>query len=406
MQAHVRSTSRSSILPLLSLLFALSLVMAACGGEDGGGAAGDGTQPLGEDEVAEPDVEEGEVDQDAFYAGKELEILVPFSTGGGTDTQARLMAPFLANHIPGNPTVGVFNAPGAGGTIGNNQFANERDPEAATSVLFSSASSFYPWIFGDPALDLDYRELVAVMAGQTGAVVYVHQNTGITGPEDFIEQAQDIQWVAGEQSPDSLGLLFILAYDMLDLEHNVVMGYEGRGPARVSFEQGEININWDTTTAYEANVTELVELGTAVPVFTPGQVQDGELVRDPAYPDLPTFAEVYEEIHGEAPSGQEWDAYLALALSGITVQKAMWLHQSAPEEAVQELREGFANMADDPEFQEQGAELMELDNYDLFVGDEVDEVVDELLDFPEETRNFLIDYIVENYGYQDPRTQG
>lgn len=408
MRRRVRSKSRPSLLPLLALLLALSLIAAACdgGGEDGGGeAAGEGEQ-LEEGEVAEADVAEEEVDQDAFYYNKELEIIVPFSTGGGTDTQARLMAPFLAEHVPGNPNVGVFNIAGAGGTIGNNQFANERDPEEATSVLFSSASSFFPWIFGDPALDLDYTTLVPVMAAQTGGVVYVHENTGITGPDDFMERAQEVQWVAGEQTPDSLGLLFILAYDMLELDHNVVMGYEGRGPARVSFEQAELNINWDTTASYNSSVQELVDAGTAIPVFTAGQMQEGELVRDPAFPDLPHFGEVYESIIGEAPSGQIWDAYQALTLSGFTVQKAMWLHEGAPEQAVEELRQGFANMAEDPEFQEQGAELMELDSYDLFTGDEAEEVAGELLDFPEETRGFLIDYIVENYDYQDPRTQG
>lgn len=401
------------------MIAVLGLIVAACGdGEGDTDEPADDTEEveddaddaeeegddeaLAEDEVAEAD-EAAECDESAFYFDKELEIIVPFSTGGGTDTQARFFAPFLPEHVPGCPSVGVFNIAGAGGTIGNNQFWNEREPEAATSVLFSSASSFFPWIFSEPALDLDYTQLTGTMAVQTGGMVYVHSNTGITGPEDFAEAVAEgsIDWVAGEQTPDSLGLLFLLHYDMLGMDPNVVMGYEGRGPARVSFEQEELNINWDTTASVESSVTELIDAGTAVPVFTPGQVVDGELVRDPLYDDLPHFGEMYEMINGEAPSGEMLDSVRSLTLSGFTLQKVMWLRQEAPPEAVEQLQAGFASMTEDPAFQERAVEI--LGPYDLITEADVAGAVETLLDFPDERRSFLIDYMVENYDYVDPR---
>ena len=390
----------------------LGLIVAACG-DDVADEPDDTDAPteevedepdetLDEDEVAEPD-EDVEVDESAFYYDKEVEIIVPFSTGGGTDTQARFFAPFLPNTIPGAPDVGVFNIAGAGGTIANNQFWNERDHEEATSVLFSSASSFFPWIFEEPALDLDYEALVGTMAIQTGGMVYVHENTGITGPDDFADAVRDgtIDWVAGEQTADSLGLLFILHYDMLGMDPNVVMGFEGRGPARVSFEQEELNINWDTTASVESSVVELIEAGTAVPVFTPGQVEDGELIRDPLYDDLPHFGEMYEMIHGEAPSGELQESVVSLTLAGFTLQKVMWLHQDAPQEAIDELMTGFSEMTQDPAFQDRAIDI--LGPYDLMVDEAVQGAVDTLLDFPPERRGFLIDYMVENFDYVDPR---
>jgi hypothetical protein len=399
-----------------SMIAVLGLIVAACGDGDTDDATDDtdsteeteAEEPdeeeelLEEDDVAEAD-EEAEVDESAFYFGKELEILVPFSTGGGTDTQARFFAPFLPNYVPGSPSVGVFNIAGAGGTIGNNQFWNERDYEEATSVLFSSASSFFPWVFEEPALDLDYTQLTGTMAIQTGGMVFVHENTGITGPEDFADAVREgtVDWVAGEQTPDSLGLLFLLHYDMLGMDPNVVMGFEGRGPARVSFEQEELNVNWDTTASVESSVSELIEAGTAIPVYSPGQVVDGELVRDPVYDDIPHFGEMYEMVHGEAPSGELYDSVISLTLAGFTLQKVMWLHQDAPQEAVDDLMQGFADMTDDPAFQERALEIV--GDYDLITGADVQGAVDTLLDFPEERRAFLIDYMVENYDYVDPR---
>ena len=386
------------------------LVVAACADDDDDVAEEPEETPDEEpedDEPAEADLEEEDIDESAFYYDKEIEIIVPFSTGGGTDTQARFMAPFLPNHIPGAPSIGVFNIAGAGGTVGNNQFALERDHEEATSVLFSSASSFFPWLFEEQALELDYTELVGTVAIQTGGIVYVSPDTGIESPEDFIDMVGEVDWVAAEQTPDSLGLLNILAYDMLDMDAQVVMGIEGRGPGRVLFEQGEININWDTTASVPANVDPLIEDGSAVPVFTIGQMEDGELVEDAVFSEepynLPTFAEVYEEIHGESPEveGDLWESYKTLTLSGYTLQKVMWLHQDAPDEAVADLREGFASMTEDPEFQEQALEI--IGDYELVTGDAVDGAVADLLDLDPALQEFMLDYIVENYDHPDPR---
>src|SRR5690349_9611147 len=53
--------------------------------------------------------------QSGFYPGKTFRIIVGSSAGGGYDTYARAIAPFLAEHLPGKPTVIVQNMPGGGG---------------------------------------------------------------------------------------------------------------------------------------------------------------------------------------------------------------------------------------------------------------------------------------------------
>ena len=51
---------------------------------------------------------------DTFYAGKTVTVVVGFSPGGGYDIYARTIARHLGNHIPGKPNVIVQNMPGAG----------------------------------------------------------------------------------------------------------------------------------------------------------------------------------------------------------------------------------------------------------------------------------------------------
>ena len=53
--------------------------------------------------------------QDApSLAGKTVQLIIGFGTGGGYDVWGRIVARFIGRHLPGNPTVVPQNKPGAG----------------------------------------------------------------------------------------------------------------------------------------------------------------------------------------------------------------------------------------------------------------------------------------------------
>ena len=52
-------------------------------------------------------------DPASFYRGKTVRIVVGFSSGGGYDVYARVLARHIGRYIPGNPIVVVQNMPGA-----------------------------------------------------------------------------------------------------------------------------------------------------------------------------------------------------------------------------------------------------------------------------------------------------
>src|SRR5215213_7187898 len=52
-----------------------------------------------------------------FYRGKTVTIIVSNPPGGGYDLLSRTLAPTLAKHIPGKPSVIVQNMPGASGIL-------------------------------------------------------------------------------------------------------------------------------------------------------------------------------------------------------------------------------------------------------------------------------------------------
>jgi len=56
-------------------------------------------------------------DDDDFYRGKTISLIIPIGPGGAYDTYARLVARYLGKELPGNPVIVPRNMPGAGGTI-------------------------------------------------------------------------------------------------------------------------------------------------------------------------------------------------------------------------------------------------------------------------------------------------
>src|SRR4051794_2584391 len=49
-----------------------------------------------------------------FYRGKQINLYIGSTPGGGYDAYARLLARKFSNYIPGNPTIIPQNMPGAG----------------------------------------------------------------------------------------------------------------------------------------------------------------------------------------------------------------------------------------------------------------------------------------------------
>jgi hypothetical protein len=182
-----------------------------------------------------------------------------------------------------------------------------------------------------------------------------------------------------------------MSLDLLGVDFQVVSGYDGGGAERVAFEQGEVNILGDSAPSYLEEVVPLVEAGEAVPVFSLGfPGEDGEVVRDPAVPDLPHVGEVYEMIHGEPPSGEMWDAYQLLVKSAYSIQKILWINGDAPAGAIEALQEAVAEVVEDPAYTDGVDDA--LGGYDVVIGEELETLLADITDPDQELVQWLQDY--------------
>lgn len=332
--------------------------------------------------------------QEVSFEGETIEFMIPFSAGGGSDTWARFLAPFLQEHLPGNPSVQVVNEPGGGSTKGANLFAARAEPDGLT-ILGTSGSTQFPYLLGDPRVRYEYADWNVVMATPTGGVVYTTPQTGVESPEEIAElKGQDL--VYASQGATSLDLVPLLGFRLMGIDVRHVFGFQGRGDGRLAFERGETNIDYQTSSAYLQNVMPLVEEGSAVPLFTWGALdEEGNIVRDPTFPDLPSYVEAYEMVNGEPPSGPEFQAYKAFFVAGFPAQKMVFLPQGTDQAIIDAYKQAFVDIQNDPDFQEQkGAAI---GDYQLATGDAAQVLYEQGTRVPQEVRESVVDVLTSEY---------
>jgi len=328
--------------------------------------------------------------------GRTVEWVIPFSETGGSAKWANFYAPLLSEALPGNPTVVVKFMPGAGSTKGANWF-QEQSYEDGTLIFGSSGSTQFPYLLGDPRVRYEYNDWNVVLASGTGGVAYLPPD--LAGMMDGLDASglKDTDFIYGSQGATRLDLVPLLAWEMLGLNVEPVFGIKGRGDGRLMFERGEANIDYQTSSSYLKGVTPLVEAGTAVPMMSWGALDaGGNIVRDPTFPDMPTFKEVCDATPGCETNGEIWDAWKAFFVAGFPAQKMVFLPAGAPDAAVATYEEAFETIKARPDFAE--ISMGRLGVYPQMTGDAAAGALASATRVPESAKAFVVNWLMERYG--------
>lgn len=331
-----------------------------------------------------------------FYdSRKPIEIIIPFSTGAGSDVASRLLGPFITEHVAGNPPVTPINAPGGAGVIGLNQFALK--PHDGYSMLVTASSVWIQWLLGNEEVQFDLKNTVPVIGFPGNTILAIAPSTGFKEAKDLLSPAEPL--VMGASDPTGGHVRLILALELLKVADSIqfVFGYDGAGATSIAFEQGEINLCSQATAAYKKNMEPMVEAGTAVPLFQLGILtHDGELVRDPVFPEIKTVREVYIDIYGTEPEGPLWEAVKLFGGVLNVMQTAFLVHSDAPGEAIEALTAGAEKMAVDPDFIQKVSAAVGSDN--PITGAEAAAFRRRMQEIDPATLTFVRKMMVEKYG--------
>jgi len=227
--------------------------------------------------------------QGDVYPSRPIKLLVPWATGGATDSLARLIGQKLSARLS-QPIV-VDNKPGAGGTIGTSSFVKEKPDGYSLLMATSSANVAGPYLYAKPGFDpiKDFTPIAYVALIPN--VLEVSSKSPIKTAQELIAAAKKNPGTinygsGGNGSSQHLSSSLLQKVAGIEIFH---VPYKGSGPALTDLMAGHVDFILDTGSLGHVKGGNLRALAVASDK------------RIPALPDVPTFAELgYKDMVASA----------------------------------------------------------------------------------------------------------
>jgi len=172
-----------------------------------------------------------------FYKGKNVTIVVGHEVGTGFDIYARVLAPHLSRHLPGNPNVIVQNMVGASGVVAANWLANVAPKDGTVMATFVHTVAFEP-VFGNAKAQYDPAKLAWIgnMEDSVGTCG-VTKASGIAKFDDLLAK-EAVFGATGATGP--LGTFAQAVRNLVGAKLKVVYGYKGSAEVKLAMNRGEV----------------------------------------------------------------------------------------------------------------------------------------------------------------------
>jgi len=262
----------------------------------------------------------------AAYPERNLDGIICWGAGGGTDNTARFITP-MAEQVLGKKII-LQNKPGAAGAVGTTYVYNK--PADGYTLLYGAESANTFKVLG--ISKIDYDEFEPIMLFLFGVdVICVNPNTPYKTLQEVVEAVKKNPKGVTMATSGTGGIPFVLASLMKkinNVEFNLV-GFDGDGPGMTALLGGHVDMMPLSTIV--AGVYDLIKTGKLRPLAV---IHDKRL---PNLPDVPAITEIYPEYKKYLPVGHWY---------GVFAKKG------TPAEAVNTLTAAFTKAVNDPRFDE------------------------------------------------------
>jgi tripartite-type tricarboxylate transporter receptor subunit TctC len=261
------------------------------------------------------------------YPTRPIRLVVPFGAGGGTDNLARIIEPLVSRAL-GAPIV-IENRPGGGSTIGMDQVAKSA-PDGYTLVMVDSSIAVNPSLKPLPYDTLKDFAPVSLLA-TAPVILMAHPKVAAKTLAEFVALAKaqpgKFNYASGGNGASThLGGELLKLVAGIDIVH---VPYKGTGPAMNDLIGGHVDVMFSGI----SSARPYIDAGTLRALAVTGEQ------RNPATPDVPTFAEA--------------------GLPGVTASTywGVLAPKDTPKEIVDTVSAAFAQAMRDPEIVERLAQL-------------------------------------------------
>ncbi len=335
----------------LALLMAAAMVftMTACGGSEEPAPA-----PENKPSTSEP--APAPSDADGFYAGKTIEVIVPWGAGGGADVACRLVCAEVEKEL--GCTIVINNVTGGGGSIGLAQLTKAAADGMTYAYFANTDSNGNIMLEGVPYTKDDFAPVCKFAADPH--IILASNASGITDMESMIAagNGKTLWGIGGAWTH----------WDFLKLEFEEATGasykrlvYDGGASVITDIMNGDCTVG----TPFVSEALAAIDAGEAVAIA----ITSAE--RNPACPDIPTVA----ELGFEGFESTMWRGFVAPA--------------GTDEAVMREFADAVGEVCADAEFQAAAAEAGVTVNYTGY---------DDFQVFYEENHNSVKAYYEANAG--------
>jgi tripartite-type tricarboxylate transporter receptor subunit TctC len=267
-----------------------------------------------------------------FYKGKTITIVVGLTAGGNYDFYGRLLAEFMGNHVPGNPTFVVQNRPGAGSRNGAAYVYNAAPKDGTVISLGTNFLPLFQVLDTAPKFDLSKAHFLGNMIETVSVVALWH-----TAPAKTIADTKRIETVLGASGKS--GETYVVPQMMntvLGTKFKIIIGYPGINEITLAIERGELH---GRAASYENLTQQRPEWLREKKVNLLAQIGLG---KDKELPDVPLLIDMV--------SNAEDRALMELVSGYPAFARAPWVAPEVPAERVAALRKAFDDTMRDPAF--------------------------------------------------------
>ena len=193
-----------------------------------------------------------------FYKGKNVDLYIGYSVGGGYDLYARLLARHLGKHIPGNPTVLPRNMEGAGSLRLANWLYSAAPKDGTAIGIISRGTPFDP-LLSRPGIQFEAVKYSWVGSANNEVSVCVSSSRSGIVVFDDMKTKEIIVGAAGVSSDDDQFPRVINA--VFGTKMRVISGYPGGNDVVLAIERGEVNgrCGWSWSSMKSAQAAWLTE---------------------------------------------------------------------------------------------------------------------------------------------------
>jgi len=296
----------------------------------------------------------------SFYKGRTVTIDIGYSSGGGYDLYARVLARHLGDHIPGKPSVVPQNMPGAGSLKVVNYLANIAPKDGTVIATFARGMAMEP-LFDKTGIEFDAQKLnwIGSITNEVSICAF-RSDSGIKTWQDMLTKSYT---VGGTGSGSDTDVFPDVLRHMFHMKIKLVTGYPGGSDVLLAMQRGEVNgrCGWSWSSVVATSYALYQKKEIVVPV---------QLALK-KHPDLPNVPLVTEETKDPKEL-----AALKLIFARQSVARPYATAPGVPAERVAALRKAFDDTMKDKAFLED-AEKTKLE-VEPVSGQEVQDLVAEL----------------------------